>query len=441
MGPTCPPAETRWADHRVRIAAELGFPHDDLAARLTPTGDVIIGYDPLDADAEHVRLIQAVRPIRRLFIPLAAHDTLRFLVRMGNASRVLLDVLHDRFCLPSLQAELHRWRRAFQQPEGIATALLARKRPVPPKLLLRTAWESHQLSTARMRQFAIEAVRQQNAEAMLPLIWNLLLSPRYSRGPNLVPDLLTFAPVAATAAEFDDLVAQVDGPGLESFVPVVERHIVLAILLGAAGRTAEALQRLREASAQITAWDPVNVGIADVFAFLGDHDQAAAFRRRVAVRTDPSFLTFEMAARRHEREGRWDDAIKVWREAAAVGLSPARVGLKLARALFQLSDFAQALMALQPALVLPQPSPDALRLAATCHVRLNDDRAALPFLEAAAAAAPNDHQAPRQLANALTRLGDLQGALDAARKAHAIRPSDAGAAQIERLRLRLGLPA
>lgn len=70
------PFEKRWRNY----AAKVRFDHDDMVAGLDVNVPVKVIFDPFfEPDARHVGLIEAVRPIERVSIPFAGHNTARVL--------------------------------------------------------------------------------------------------------------------------------------------------------------------------------------------------------------------------------------------------------------------------------------------------------------------------------------------------------------------------
>lgn len=70
------PFEPRWRNY----AAQLSFDHDDMPAGLDADVPVKVIFDPFfRPDARHVDLIETLRPVERVSIPFAGHNTARVL--------------------------------------------------------------------------------------------------------------------------------------------------------------------------------------------------------------------------------------------------------------------------------------------------------------------------------------------------------------------------
>lgn len=436
MGPACPPRESRWGDERARIAHEFGFPHDDIARRLSRTAEIILVYDRLDHDIDHVRMVEAVRPITPIHFPLAGHNTLPLLAVLGMASDMVRQALEGSFDAAAFQAELHRLRRGELRLDGLTAALELRNRAIPDPLMRRLALEVTAVPRSRLRKFAQRSLKGDHADTLLIFVRRLLADTGYLAEPGFVAEITSFAPLLATAPQVDELLAEID----ERAAGAVDKRKVVPLMVAAArihqarGNMGEALRCAERAAGKVTAWDErENALLQGIFAELGEPGRAAQFGRRVDARRSPDFKAFEADAKALERENDWAGAAAVWRQALDGGVAATRVALPLGRALSRLSDHEGALEALAPALALDSPSPEVLKLAGSSVAKLRRHDEALGFFRRAVASAPSDHGAHRLLSNGLLSMGDVEGALGSMRTSLSLRPMEASAAQVARL--------
>jgi len=99
------PFERRWRNY----AAQVKFDHDDMAAGFDADASVKVIFDPFfKPDARHVDLIETLRPIERVSIPFAGHNTARVLGELNMITETT-----DALILGSFDggAFLRRYRR------------------------------------------------------------------------------------------------------------------------------------------------------------------------------------------------------------------------------------------------------------------------------------------------------------------------------------------
>lgn len=99
------PFEKRWRSY----AAKLQFDYDDMAAGIDPNTEIKVVYDPFfKPDRKHVELIEKLRPVDRVPVRFAGHNTARTLEELGIITRVIDDLLGGTF---SVQKFLQLYRR------------------------------------------------------------------------------------------------------------------------------------------------------------------------------------------------------------------------------------------------------------------------------------------------------------------------------------------
>ncbi|WP_028312003.1 hypothetical protein [Derxia gummosa] len=208
IGPAVPAGEHRWADERIRIGHELGFPIDDLAARLSRRADLVLVYDPRDFDRFHVRDIEALRPARHLYFPLAGHSTLPLLTRMGFGSKLVLAALDGSLDLPAFQRELLAIRRATLRDELLYVELRRRGRPVPERLLARVIdAPSTGLEKGRLRNLVIDCLDLGRVDLAWHAFARLAADNSSALAPSFVADVRR---LAAAHVEPDDTAVMPD---------------------------------------------------------------------------------------------------------------------------------------------------------------------------------------------------------------------------------------
>jgi tetratricopeptide (TPR) repeat protein len=118
------PFETRWS----REAAAITWRHR-LAEGLSETAEIVVLYDPLHLDRQHVDLLRRHRPITAFALPFAGHPAGEMLREVRLISRVALGLIHAPQRLPDLrrQARQLRGRSALYWSER-ARAFAARER-------------------------------------------------------------------------------------------------------------------------------------------------------------------------------------------------------------------------------------------------------------------------------------------------------------------------
>lgn len=84
------PWETRWR----RNAAAIDFVLDHMESQISPTAGISVIYDPLFAlDANHIKKIRDIRPIREIKVPMGGHLVARFLGECGVLSAMVASLL------------------------------------------------------------------------------------------------------------------------------------------------------------------------------------------------------------------------------------------------------------------------------------------------------------------------------------------------------------
>lgn len=437
MGPDCPPSETRWADDRARIAAELGFPHDNLSERLSRTAEIIVVYDPLDVDRDHVAMVEAVRPVTRIVFPLAGHATLPIMARMGLSSRLVRAVVEGSFRREAFQAELHRVRRETGRIEWLIAQMEYRGRAIGPGLIAKLTAHPGPVDRARLRTAAFAANRMGDADLLAGVYHRLLADNGYWTQAGFLKDLDLFAPVLARSSgvgkilqRFESKIASVSK---NARAPSVSYRLAIATVLRAQGDEEGALGKVLEAGSILSAWDVENRQVADVLLAFGREDLAKRYQARAALLEAADFANYEKRARVPEREGNWQQAADIWAEAASAGVEPIRVALRHARALSRLQHPAEALQALAPALEAGHVSAATRKLQGVCALELGRYDVAVEAYAAAAALEPHDGAVQRALSNALLSVGRVGEAAVHARIAAEIAASPGNQRHVERI--------
>ena len=99
------PFERRWRNY----AARLTFDFDDMPAGLDPSVRISAIVDPLfDPDVQHVRLIEKLRPVTRIPVPFAGHNTARMLEEAALMQRSLEQLVAGTF-------EIDVFRRTYRE--------------------------------------------------------------------------------------------------------------------------------------------------------------------------------------------------------------------------------------------------------------------------------------------------------------------------------------
>lgn len=85
INPKRVPFEQRWRAY----AARLSFDHDDMAAGISPDTEIKAVFDPFFLpDARHVDMIESHRPVERIAISFAGHNTARMMQEVGLITEV-----------------------------------------------------------------------------------------------------------------------------------------------------------------------------------------------------------------------------------------------------------------------------------------------------------------------------------------------------------------
>ncbi|WP_428311556.1 hypothetical protein [Hydrocarboniphaga sp.] len=101
------PFEKRWRNY----AAKLKFDYDDMAASLDADTEIKAVFDPYYApDTQHIELIEQLRPIQRIAIPFAGHNTARALEELGILTRVTDALLSGNFDAPAFSRQYRSLR-------------------------------------------------------------------------------------------------------------------------------------------------------------------------------------------------------------------------------------------------------------------------------------------------------------------------------------------
>ncbi|MDB5972502.1 MAG: hypothetical protein JWQ90_4952 [Hydrocarboniphaga sp.] len=88
------PFEKRWRNY----AAKLSFDYDDMAACVDHDAEIKAVFDPhYEPDTRHIDLIEQLRPLERIAIPFAGHNTARALEELGILTQVTDALLSGNF--------------------------------------------------------------------------------------------------------------------------------------------------------------------------------------------------------------------------------------------------------------------------------------------------------------------------------------------------------
>jgi tetratricopeptide (TPR) repeat protein len=121
------PFEKRWRDY----AAKLDFSHDNMEGAIDGDAEILAVFDPLfRLDALHIRKFEAHRPVTRVGIPFAGHNTARFLGEIGTLGEVTKSLLDGSFDLAAFRREYRELRQtASLFWHGLAQSLQEHRRP------------------------------------------------------------------------------------------------------------------------------------------------------------------------------------------------------------------------------------------------------------------------------------------------------------------------
>jgi tetratricopeptide (TPR) repeat protein len=101
------PFETRWRNY----AAKLKFDHDDMAAGIDRTAEAKAVFDPFfEPDRRHVELFERLRPLERVPISFAGHNTARTLEELGMITSVIDSLLFGTFDIAAFQRSYRNLR-------------------------------------------------------------------------------------------------------------------------------------------------------------------------------------------------------------------------------------------------------------------------------------------------------------------------------------------
>lgn len=102
------PFEQRWRNY----ASQLRFDYDDMAAGLNASVPVLAAFDPFfRPDAQHVELIETLRPVDRIPIAFAGHNTARMLQELGILASMTDTLLLGEFDTSKFVRTCRRLRR------------------------------------------------------------------------------------------------------------------------------------------------------------------------------------------------------------------------------------------------------------------------------------------------------------------------------------------
>ncbi|MBS7788965.1 tetratricopeptide repeat protein [Roseococcus sp. SDR] len=121
------PFETRWRNY----AAKLDFAADNMAEGIDPKSRMLVLFDPMfRPDAKHVALFEALRPVERVIIPFAGHNTARLLSEVGIITAVTGSLIQGGFDCRQFTG-LYRRERCTGALfwHGLAETLRAHRRP------------------------------------------------------------------------------------------------------------------------------------------------------------------------------------------------------------------------------------------------------------------------------------------------------------------------
>lgn len=339
IAPNQAPNETRWAANVPRILQKGGFLEPAMAGRVMRGGRVFIVFDPLNPDAEHVRLFEAVRPIDRVIVPCGGHGLLFALAQMGLASTIATAAVEADPDPGALRAEIRgRRRRSIDYMHRLVERLVARGRPVRGALALALdALPPEEPALAvQIMNSALQAGHEDlAARAFLSFLDGAVFDGDVgliARMRDRAPLLVAHGLVPAAHATLDRWIADAALPRQEdiakinntlrrygpadplnsqrvrsavrllkwsgSLDTVTLARIAKAILLRAEGDADGGRALLDEASVHLGGWHPFNLEVAKTWGQFGDDRKAVMFARRVAEReATPGAATQVLAIR------------------------------------------------------------------------------------------------------------------------------------------------
>lgn len=239
------PFEKRWR----RYARAVTFSHDDMARGLDRRARILYVVDPLfRADAQHLQLLQRLRPVEVVAISLAEHNTVRALEELGLGTRLVAEVAGGAFSPAALRRDYRACRAGSCLVwYGLARALLERGRS---GLALPAASLAAHLVTlgGRMRDPTLQMeilllALQLSCEAGDAATARRWLGAIEARMPS--PPTLAMARLRVALAEGAAATAQAEVPALLAKGQEQDAWAVAYAALLAAGETEKAAALLR----------------------------------------------------------------------------------------------------------------------------------------------------------------------------------------------------
>jgi tetratricopeptide (TPR) repeat protein len=146
------PFESRWRAY----ADKLSFDFDDMAAGIDPDADIKAVFDPFfEPDRKHVELVESHRPIERVPVCFAGHNTARVLEELGIITSVIDSLLLGDFNRAGFQEQYRALRPASSLFwYGLADAL-SKHRHDAGALFAITAAAKIMMRSGRMRNHVL----------------------------------------------------------------------------------------------------------------------------------------------------------------------------------------------------------------------------------------------------------------------------------------------
>jgi tetratricopeptide (TPR) repeat protein len=436
IGPGAPPDVARWGDQIARIAERYGFPNDDIRSRISLSSDIIVAYDPLHSDCNHVRIIEAIRPIRKLKVPLSGHASLPYLVDLGLGSKLVLDILQDTFSVGEFQRLINLSRRNKNRIIGIMNALRSRHRSISQRLITNFSLFDGYADYKLIRAVALDAARRNLIAELQRLTGKLVRVDDYILSDTVVEDGIKFAVAFKDSQVGAEIAASLTE---RSACSTVQAEDVIACLVASyylymsAGMKERAKLNLESAALRCQRWGRQNALVAQAFQDLGDERRAAMYFRRLSFSAAQEFNVYEQMAREPEKRGNWAEAAAIWAQAVTAKVDVGRAAARHARALVRLNRPREALEALAPALAMQIPTVNVKKLEGTCLNQLGRHAEATEAFRAVVAREPHDAASQSALSNALVAIGSTKEALHHAQIAVALNRTPGNLRHLERL--------
>lgn len=359
------PFEARWRNY----AAKLDFSEDNMAEGIDPDTRMLVLFDPMfKPDAQHVEMFEKLRPVERVVIPFAGHNTARLLSEIGIITSVTGSLIQGQFDYRQF-ARMYRRDRVTGALfwHGLAETLRAHRRPAAAVLAA--------LAAARLM---LKLDRMSDRTLRLDILHSCLAAALELERPELAQAMLDHV-LRLDAASARSLAAQ-------------------AAVARAFGRLEEA-HRLAEAALASQPHDAAAMaGLADALSAIGQAEAALAVLDRAPPKLQAAPRLLLARARLQVAAGQWEDAKATLRRFCRLEGRNAEARVMLARCWAQTGREDAAEVQLRPILSAPIASP---RLA----------REAVLLLECGgsrslAATTANSHAKYSQACDAITSLGE-----------------------------------